>query len=190
MSDYLYNISVITVTYVGFSTVFVTFREALGGTMSKYDVLLIKNILYLGMVVILGCLLPPLVRLLGGGAGLSSRLPSLATAVPIVVFNIVYPKARRRATDGPMPPRVWVDMALVYAAGLLFLANAAGVLAPPSVAVHAVAVTILLVAVLLAFVFGLELLPSEPAKPIEGEGAQGQDGQRGSGRKARSASSR
>jgi hypothetical protein len=175
MSDYLYTVAVIATTYVGFSTVFVTFGQALRDTMSKYDLLLVKNILYLGMIVIVGCLLPPLLRLMGAGPGLTFRLPSLLTAVAVLVFCIIYPKARRQATDRAMPTRVRIDMALVYAAGVLFLANAAAVVVPSSLAIHALAVTVLLVAVFLAFPFGLDLLPEEPAKPVEGQGVQQQD---------------
>ena len=36
-ANYLYTVAVVAVTFVGFSTVFITFREALGGQMSKYD---------------------------------------------------------------------------------------------------------------------------------------------------------
>ena len=64
-SDYLHTVAAVAVTFVGFSTVFVTFREALGGTMSKYDVPLIHHILYLGVTAIVGCLLPPQLGLLG-----------------------------------------------------------------------------------------------------------------------------
>jgi hypothetical protein len=172
MSDYLYTVALVATTYVGFSTVFVTFGQALRDTMSKYDLLLVKNILYLGMIVIVGCLLPPMLRLLGAGPGLTFRLPSLLTAVAVLAFCIIYPTARRKATDGAMPTRVRIDMALVYAAGLLFLANAAGIVVPSSLAVHALAVTVLLVAMFLAFPFGLDLLPDEPAKPVQGQGVQ------------------
>jgi hypothetical protein len=45
-ADYLYNVALVAATFMGFSIVFVTFHEALGGLMSKYDVVLIRNILY------------------------------------------------------------------------------------------------------------------------------------------------
>lgn len=169
MSDYLYTVAVVAVTFVGFSTVFVTFREALGGTMSKYDVLLIHNILYLGVTTIVGCLLPPLLGLLGAGADLTVRVSGLTVAVPMLVFSVLYPKSRHEATGRPMPKRVWIDIGLVYAAATLLVVNASGAVVTPSLAVHALGVTVLLVAIFLAFLFGLDLLPSEPAKPVESE---------------------
>lgn len=183
VSDYLYTVAVVAVTFVGFSTVFVTFREALGGTMSKYDVLLIHNILYLGVTAIVGCLLPPLLALLGAGPDLTVRVSSLTIAVPMLVFNVLYPRSRHAATGRSMPKRVWVDLGLVYTAAALLVANAAGVIATPSLAVHALGVTVLLVAIFLAFLFGLDLLPSEPAKPVESESTRESAGSPGRARR-------
>jgi len=166
-ANYLYTVAVVAVTFVGFSTVFITFREALGGQMSKYDVLLIHNILYLGITVIVGSLLPPLLWLLGASTGVIVRVSSLVTAVPTLVFSVTYPRSRRKATGRPMPKRVWVDLGVVYAGSGVLLANAAAMIGP-SFAAHSGGVTLLLVATFVAFLFGLDLLPQEPARPVEG----------------------
>lgn len=167
-ANYLYNVSLVAVTFMGFSTVFVTFREALGGQMSKYDVVLIRNILYFGIITIVGCLLPPLLRLLGVSPGLAVRLPSAVTAVPLLIFNAIYPRIRREATGKPMPKRVYVDLGLVYAVVALLTVNAMGVPFGASLALHALGITLMLVATFVAFLFGLDLLPTEPARPVEG----------------------
>ena len=175
VADYLYNVALVAVTFMGFSTVFVTFREALGGQMSKYDVVLIRNILYFGIITIIGCLLPPLLRLLSAPPALVVRLPSVATAVPLLIFNLMYPRIRREATGKPMPKRVYIDLGLVYAAAALLAANAIGAPFGASLALHAVGITTTLVATFVAFLFGLDLLPTEPARPVEGMNEQTQE---------------
>jgi hypothetical protein len=167
-ANYLYNVALIAVTFVGFSTVFVTFREALGGRMSKYDIVLIRNILYFGVITISGCLLPTLLWLLGLSTEPAVRLSSGITAVPLLIFIALYPKVRRKATGKPMPKRVYIDLALVYATVTLLVMNSVGAPFGSRLAVHALSVTIMLIATFVAFLFGLDLLPTEPAKPVEG----------------------
>jgi hypothetical protein len=48
----------------------------------------------LRIITIVGCLLPSLLRLLGASPGLVVRLPSAATAVPLLIFNPMYPQSR------------------------------------------------------------------------------------------------
>ena len=56
---------------------------------------------------------------------------------------------------------------VVYAGSGVLLANAAAMIGP-SFAAHSGGVTLLLVATFVAFLFGLDLLPQEPARPVEG----------------------
>ena len=42
---YLYTLATVSITFVGFSTLFILIRQALGKTMSKFDILLTKNFL-------------------------------------------------------------------------------------------------------------------------------------------------
>src|SRR4051794_40882355 len=167
--DYLYTLALVAITFVGFSTIFATFRQGLGGTISKYDILLTRNILHLGFISILGALLPPLLALLDVPASFIGRGASAMTAVLLVVFNATYPRRRRTATGTAMPKQVWVDLSLIYIAAGVLLANALGTPIRSGVAPHALGLTILLFATFLAFLFGLDLLPKQPARPIGDE---------------------
>jgi hypothetical protein len=164
--SYLDTVAMVSITFVGFSTIFATFRQALGGTMSKYDLLLTRNILHLGFLVVLGSLLPPLLALLAAPSGVITRGASLLIAIPTVAFNVTYPARRRAATGTPMPRKVWVDLILIYIAAAVLLANVLGVPVASGIGPHALGLTILLFATFLAFLFGLDLLPREPARPV------------------------
>src|SRR5438876_12014163 len=112
-NDYLYTLAVVAVTFVGFSTIFATFRHALGGDVSKYDLLLTRSILHLGLIVVLGALLPPMLALLGFKANLIQRGASAVAGILALVLNATYPARRRAATGRPMPKKVWIEATLI-----------------------------------------------------------------------------
>ena len=112
-NDYLYTLAVVAVTFVGFSTIFATFRQALGGDVSKYDLLLTRSILHLGAIVVLGALLPPMLALLGFKANLIQRGASAVAGILALVLNATYPARRRAATGRPMPKKVWIEATLI-----------------------------------------------------------------------------
>jgi hypothetical protein len=170
-ADYFATLAVIAVTFVGFSTIFVSMRQAMGGEMSKYDVLLTRNILNLGLLVVAGSLIPALLVMFRLGPEPAARIGSALVAIPAVVFNLTYPRRRRAATGHPMPRKVVIDLALVYLAAVVLAAGALGTGLADSVALHALGLTILLGATFLAFLFGLALLPKEQSRPLdEGQG--------------------
>ena len=112
-NDYLYTLAVVAVTFVGFSTIFATFRQALGGDVSKYDLLLTRSILHLGAIVVLGALLPPMLALLLVKANLIQRGASAVAGILALVLNATYPARRRAATGRPMPKKVWIEATLI-----------------------------------------------------------------------------
>jgi len=168
-NEYLYTLAVVAVTFVGFSTIFATFRQALGGTISKYDLLLTRSILHLGLMVVLGALLPSLLALLGLRANLILRVASGVSGTLVLVFNATYPARRRAATGAAMPKKVWIVATLIYIVAAVLLANAAGAPIRSSVASHALGLTLLLFATVLAFLFGLDLLPRQRGRPVRKE---------------------
>ncbi|SRR6266496_1430702 len=165
-NEYLYTLAVVAVTFVGFSTIFATFRQALGGTVSKYDLLLTRSILHLGLMVVLGALLPSLLALLGLRPNLITREASAVTGILVLVFNATYPARRRAATGAAMPKKVWIVATLIYISAAVLLANAVGAPIRSSVASHALGLTLLLLATVLAFLVGLDLLPRQPGRPV------------------------
>src|SRR6266480_1347897 len=169
--EYLYTLAVVAVTFVGFSTIFASFRQALGGTISKYDLLLTRSILHLGLMVVLGALLPSLLELLGFQPNIILRGASALTGTVVLVFNATYPARRRAATGSAMPKKVWIDATLIYISAAVLLANAAGAAIRSSVASYALGLTVLLLATFLAFMFGLDLLPRVPSRPVSKKSA-------------------
>jgi hypothetical protein len=165
-NDYLSSLAIIAATFVGFSTIFVSMRQALGGQMSKYDMLLTRNILDLGLMVVMGALMPWLLEMLGVRAEPAARVAGVATAVPLLIFNVRYPSQRHEATGSPTPWKVKVDLAVVYVAIAVLLAGAASLIEAPRNSVHALGLTILLGAAFLAFLFGLALLPKEASRSL------------------------
>jgi uncharacterized membrane-anchored protein len=151
---------------VAFSTIFATFRQALGGIVSKYDVLLTRSILHLGFMVVLGALLPPLFQMLGFRPGLVPRVSSAIVGIFALAFNVTYPARRRAATGRATPTKVWMNLILIYIAVAVLLASAAGAPIKTSIASHALGLTLLLVSTFIAFLLGLDLLPREHARPL------------------------
>lgn len=47
-ASYLYTLATVSITFVGFSVFFILIRQALGGTVSEFDIFLTKNFLQLG----------------------------------------------------------------------------------------------------------------------------------------------
>lgn len=166
-AEYLATLAMVAATFVVFATVFVTFRQALGGPVSRYDVLATRTILFYAVVVILGALAPLLLALFGVSSAVGGRAASLGAAIPTLIYNARFPAWRSAATDRPVPKRVWVDVAAVYLAAGVLGANALGRPVPPGPAVHALGLTMLLAATFLAFLFGLDLLPGERWRSID-----------------------
>jgi hypothetical protein len=162
---------------VGFSTIFVSMRQALGGQMSKYDLLLTRNILDLGLMVVIGAVLPALLAMLGVTQAPAARVAAAVTALPLLWFNARYPSKRRQATGKGTPDRVKLNLAMVYLVAALLLADAGGLPLGPPIAIHALGLTALLGSTFLAFMFGLQLLPKVESQPVEGvHGNEQEDG--------------
>jgi hypothetical protein len=166
-ASYFFTLATVSITFVGFSTLFTIFRQVLGGKMSKYDVLLTRNFLQLGFIVTSGALLPPLLGLFAASPGVIRRVSSLLTAVLLLIFVVTYPSRRRAATGSPMPNKIWINLSIQCIAAGVLLVNAAGVTARSGVALHALGVTIVLFSSFIAFLNGLDLLLTEPARPVD-----------------------
>jgi hypothetical protein len=63
-ASYLYTLATVSITFVGFSVFFILIRQALGQTMSEFDIFLTRNFLQLGFTVAVCALLAPLLSLL------------------------------------------------------------------------------------------------------------------------------
>jgi hypothetical protein len=159
---YLYTLATVAITFVGFSTLFILIRQALGKTMSAFDILLTKNFLQLGFMVAFGSLLAPLLSLLQVGDIAVWRIASAIAAMPAFVFTLTYPRRRAAAVRTPVPKEVWFDVSAVFVAGVILLANAVGWPWIPGVGLYAAGLTIILSISFLAFLHALDFLLEQP----------------------------
>ena len=132
---YLYTLATVS----RFSTLFILVRQALGKTMSKFDILLTRNFLQLGFMVAFGSLLAPLLILLRIGDLNAWRIASAVAAVPAFMFALTYPRRRAATVNAAVPKEVWFDVSAVFLAGAILLANAVGWPWAPDVGLYATA---------------------------------------------------
>ena len=62
-SGYLYALATISVTFVGFSSLVLVFRQTVGEATTHYDSYFVLAFMQVGFIVAGGCLLPPLLAL-------------------------------------------------------------------------------------------------------------------------------
>jgi hypothetical protein len=154
--SYLYTLATVSITFVGFSVFFILIRQALGRTMSEFDIFLTRNFLQLGFTVAVCALLAPLLSLLEVGQAHIWRIASMISAVPLFLVVLTYPRRRFSATGTPMPKVALFSIASIFVAGLVLLANAFGWPLAPGVGLYASGLTIVLSISFLAFLHVLE----------------------------------
>jgi hypothetical protein len=160
--SYLLALATTSITFVGFSTLFILVRQALGKTMSRFDILLTKNFLQLGLMVTFGSLLAPLLILLPLENVTAWRVASLISAVPAFSFALTYPKRRAATVNTQVPKEVWFDVSAVLVAGAVLLANAIGWPWSPGLGAYAAGLTTILSISFLAFLHALDFLLQQP----------------------------
>ena len=64
-SGYLYALATISVTFVGFSSLVLVFRQTIGRATTNYDSYFVLAFMRVGFIVAGGCLLPQLLVLFG-----------------------------------------------------------------------------------------------------------------------------
>ena len=64
-TTYLYALAGLSVSFVGFSTLVIVFRQSAGGRLSSYDSYFVLSFMQAGFIVTAGALLPPLFALYG-----------------------------------------------------------------------------------------------------------------------------
>lgn len=152
-ASYLYALATVSITFVGFSVFFILIRQALGGTLSEFDIFLTKNFLQLGFAVAVCALLPPLLSLLDVRPAYIWRIASTISAVPPFLVLLTYPRRRFAATGSPMPGMVVFSITLIFIAGLALLGNAFGWPLAPGVGLYACGLTLVLSVSFLAFFY-------------------------------------
>jgi hypothetical protein len=139
-SDFLLRLAALSLSFVGFSSIVVMLRGALGGKLSDRHLRLVRLYIEGGLVVTALGLTPTLLNLLRISESLNWRLSSAAAAL-IFTLVLVTQFRRRRAVEGRFPPWVIVIFAISIVVVLSLWLNVAGVPFPPNVGPYAVALT-------------------------------------------------
>jgi hypothetical protein len=155
---YLYTLASLSVTFVGFSALVIILRQAIGGEMSKLDILITQIFIQLGFIVAAGALLPALLLLFALPQPLVWRLASVATAVPSFLFAATYPRRRRAASGMPTPVVVWIDVAILTSCAGVLACNAAGLGFVPNAPLFAASLTGIFFLAAWAYLQALHLL--------------------------------
>jgi hypothetical protein len=139
-SDYLLRLAALSLSFVGFSSIVVTLRGALGGDLSERHLRLVRLYIEGGFVVTALALVPTLLNLLHVPGSITWPLSS-ATAALIFTVVLLIQFRRRRAVEGTFPP--WVI--LVYIVSIVAVAglwlNVIGIPFAPNSGPYAVVLT-------------------------------------------------
>jgi hypothetical protein len=161
-ANYLYNLSVLALTFAAISALVMLLRQTMGGKMSNFDIVLISNFLSGGFVVAVDAVLPPLLLSLGMSNTVAWMIASGVAAV-VTTWVIIGAYIRRRAvTHDPMP--LWVRVSfLCYPLSVILMAANAIVPQLRNGGTFLVAVSFLLASMMWTFVRRVASLLGQPS---------------------------
>ena len=168
---YLFNLSLIAISFAVVSALVMIMRQSMGGKMSLFDVYLISTYISWGFTQSLVALLPPLAALFEPAPRVLWAISSGLAAVIFAAVLASIVRWRLKASPEPIALAVKTSFSLHGVAILIFLANAA---VEPWQGVHlfAAALTLSVASVMWAFVrriaslFGVK--PSKDWDPKRG----------------------
>ena len=127
--EYLYNLSVVTIAFVGLAGLYIGFKTA--DKMTKFDALITRNHYVLSFAVVGACLLPPFLSVVlpwtPSRLNLQDRYWGVASgiaAITPILFSVTYRWTRRRVTGKKMPAGTVVLLFLYFFAALPLVFNA------------------------------------------------------------------
>lgn len=148
---YLYNLSLIAVTFTAVSALVMLMRQSMGGKLSNFDIHLITTYLSYGFVLSLLALLPPLIVLFEPGPVV---LWSVSSAIAAAVFAPVLASIvlRRKRVSPQSAPWVVLASFFVHGLAIIVLVVNAAVLPWQGIHLYAAALTLSLATLMLTFV--------------------------------------
>jgi hypothetical protein len=154
-TSYLYTLSLLGITFIGFAAVIMLLRQTLGRDVRTFDVLFARVYMEFAVIVSMGAMIPPLLMLWDLSPGAVWRLSSGLVGIPVLGIGLSYP-ARRQATTGePTPAYVRMNVTIILLIGLTLLIGATGILHERSGPAFLVALTAFLTFVLVAWLRAL-----------------------------------
>jgi hypothetical protein len=157
-TSYLYNLTMISVTFAGFAALIAAFRQMVGGHLTRYDAFLIWSALVRSLIVIISALLPPLLALFKLSAPAIWRVSSLTAAILIAVFTVSWPLIRRVVTDAPFPVMAKLYFSIQALTAIFLLMVALGTLFEPAAGHFAVGVSVFMLTSWVSVLLSLEIL--------------------------------
>ena len=148
---YLFNLSLLAITFAAVSVLVMLMRQTMGGALSNYDVHLVTNYVSQGFVVAIGAILPSLIADFALSPATVWVVASGLAAVLLATCRVYLIRQRRKATTSAPPPFLMSVYVFQWMLVLLLVANAA-VPGLRGVGLFKVALTLFLAAVMLAFV--------------------------------------
>jgi hypothetical protein len=139
--DYLLRLAALAMTFVGFATIVVTLRRALGADLSPFDLLLVRYYIENGLLVTVGALLPSLVTMFGLPASSTWRFCCAVVGLVAPAFLVVYVRRLRRIQPGPLPHRIYARYAITVVVCVGLWLNVLGPGFEPNGAPYALALT-------------------------------------------------
>lgn len=159
--DYLLRLSILAVTFVGWSAIVVTLRRALGGELHAHHRHMVRLLIELGLAVATFGLLPGALSFTGLADATIWRLSSTAGAFVASALLVRGFRRRRGAAPGPTPRYVIANQAVMTAATLPLWVNAIGFHFQPNATPYVLVITLYLVFGWLMFVQNLGLFLGE-----------------------------
>jgi len=122
-APYLYNISLLGITFSAVSTLVMLLRQTMGGKVSNFGIYLITSYVSVGFLIAADAVLPPMLFSLGLSVEETWIIASLVAALITGWTFIRAFLRRRRAAHGPMSSQVKVSFACYAIVVVLFLGN-------------------------------------------------------------------
>jgi len=121
---YLFNMSLLAMTFAAVSALVMLIRQSLGGDLSKFDIHLITTYISYGFVLSLIALLPPLVSFFMLPMNVVWTVSSCLAVLIFLPVLVSVMRRRRSASAKPAPVAVRISFVAHGAANLLFVVNA------------------------------------------------------------------
>ena len=158
-TNYLYNLTLISVTFAGFAALIAAFRQMVGGRFTRHDAFLIRSALVRSLIVIVCALLPPLLALFELPASTIWRTSSLAAAILIVLFTLIWPViVRRETTDRPMSKMAKAYHGLQLLVAIFLLMASFGIFFEPASGNFAAGLSVFMLTSWISVLLSLDIL--------------------------------
>ena len=157
---YLFNVSVVAVTFAAVSVLVMLMRQTMGGKLSNFDIHLVVSYVSRGFVIVIVALLPSLFADFGLSPAVFWAVASGSSAVLFAAVMATTLWQRTAVTHRRLPPVLMFLVGLQWVSVVLLGVNAA-VPALQGIALYKAAVTLSLAAVLWQFVRRISSLLGE-----------------------------